>query len=239
MGVVVIIILKWILNTFWKCTWDSNDWRWALVNIVCIFTLRERREISWPPDIRFPSEGLTDCQMASTIASSNSPLFERLKAFSQDPTAVSVCARNHARTHTHTHTHTELKFITHISATRFVCMNGLTIDRHQVVRLYFLFVCLSICLFVCWELLRCLVGSLNSCMVDWFASFVRSQCSRCEWFKQWDAKIMMEWSTCSLLRITHPPPSRAHCCECYLPQQRHTALRRQSSSCISFVQLSR
>jgi len=51
---------------------------------------------------KFPSKGLTDCHTAATIASSNSPLFERLKAFSLDPTAVSARARTHARTHTHT-----------------------------------------------------------------------------------------------------------------------------------------
>ena len=150
-------------------------------------------------------------------------------------------AQPRAHTHTHTHTHRVKIHNSHISYAfrMYEWLNDRQTSSCTSLLSVCLFVYLSVCLFVCWELLRCLVGSLNSCMVDWFASFVRSQCSRCEWFKQWDAKIMMEWSTCSLLRITHPPPSRAHCCECYLPQQRHTALRRQSSSCISFVQLSR
>jgi hypothetical protein len=45
-------------------------------------------------------------------------------------------------------------------------MNGLTTNKNQPAHLYFLF--------VCWELLRWLVGSLDGCMVDWFVSFFRS-----------------------------------------------------------------
>jgi hypothetical protein len=99
------------------------------------------------------------------------------------PTAIVLCLNAsrpsaktpqplaYARTHARTHAHIVLKFITHIfhiSATRFVCVNGLTTNKHQP--LYDS----AFCLFVCWELLRWLGGSLDGCMVDWFASFFRS-----------------------------------------------------------------
>ena len=158
---------------FWKCTWDSNDWRSALVNRLWIITLREKREISWPPDLSFPSKGLTDCQIAATVASCNSPLFERLKAFSQDPTAVSG-----ARAHARTHTHTELKLIIHIfhiSATRFVCMNGLTTNKHQPAGLY-------ICLFVCLLEAASLVGWFVGWLHGWLVCFVLSFIGWLTWF---------------------------------------------------------
>ena len=241
--------LKYVLKMYMKFKWLAMGSCERSVNIY--ITWKAGNVLATWPKFSFQR---TDCHTAATIASSNSPLFERLKAFSQDPTAVSVyvCAR--------THTHRVKIHNSHFSHISYAFLMYEWLNYQQNINLHVFTFCLFVCLFVgsCFAgwlvrwmvawltgLLRSFIHWLVGCTVDWLGSFflwlvgclvrsfVRSLVGwlvvePSDWpeLQKWFYSIKNSSSSSSISSSNSSNSS----CRSSCPQR---------SSCISFVQFSR